>query len=400
MKRIAIIHAEPYPEESRLKKETEALVSCGYHVFIFCMHRKSEALKEVIQDNLEIVRYSIYDNPIIRKLDTLLFSFSYNRPFLKRALDKFIEKKNIEVLHVVNLPLAEICLESARKHNIPVVLDFYENYPYAIQTWRERTKFLDFIKKPFKGLDRWLRYEARTVRDFDATLVDSVEFRERLISLGLPESKIHVVQNTIDIDRFDPPDPAFAEKYKDKFVILYLGVVSLDKGISIALEAFPRILKEIPNAILMVVGAGFQRDIHELKLRAKELGVENNTLIMDRVPHKEIFTILSAGDLALLHLRDNVNYNASSPHKLFEYMAAGLPIICSPSESVARIVCEIGCGVVVGFDPRDFASAVIELAKNNEKRKAMGIAGKNVVREKYNWSVDAKVLSNVYKDIS
>lgn len=399
MKRIGIVHAEPYPEESRLEKESRALASAGYEIHIFCLRRKGEQINENIEKNILLNRYAIYDNPFLRKWDTLVFSLNFDRPMLREKLSRFITDFDIDALHVVNLPLARIGIESARKRKIPVVLDFYENYPYGIQIWQESTKWRDILKKPFKKLARWLEYERNSVIDSSATIVDSVEFKQRLVENGLPDSKITVVQNTVDPSYFLPVDKIYREKYSDKFVMIYLGVIGPQKGIDIAIEALPRIAREIPNALLLCVGKGFPRHIKIFKDRAKYLGVLENIKFIDRVPHKEIMSVLSAGNVGILHLVYNMDYRMCSPHKLFEYMLAGLPVIVSPAESVARVVNSTGCGIVVGYNPEEFSSAVIDLAKNPEKIKLMGEAGKNAVEREFNWQNDAKKLIEIYENI-
>jgi hypothetical protein len=124
--------------------------------------------------------------------------------------------------------------------------------------------------------------------------------------------------------------------------------------------------------------------------------VSDNFVIEPRILHRKIFSLLKAGHCALLHLAFEPDFRMCSPHKLFEYMAAGLPVIVSPAESVARIVREEGAGIVVGYNPAEMAQAIIELAKDKDLRNRMGEAGKKAVREKYNWKNDSQILINIY----
>ncbi len=393
--RIGMVLLEPFPEDIRIEKEAVALDAASYSVHLLCLGRSGEPYEETV--GCIIVRRVFPPSVFARKIDSANFSLTMFRPFWRKCIEKFVRDYSLKSLHVHDLPLCKTALKVSSDKRIPLIADLHEHYPYALQMWKERTPLLDVLKSPFKGLKRWLRYEKSISEHADAVIVSCDEFKARVIRDGSSGDNINVVRNTIDLDGFEAPDSAFAEKYKNRFVIIYLGVLSLDKGISIVIDALPEIVHEVPPALFLVVGAGFERDIRAIEDSAKKLGVADNIEICGRVPHASIFGVLSAGHVAVLHLRaDNINYNASSPHKLFEYMAAGLPVIVSPSESTANIVKQTGCGVVVGFDPSDFAMAVIELAKNPEKRITMGEKGKKAVADDFNWATDAERLVALY----
>jgi len=89
--------------------------------------------------------------------------------------------------------------------------------------------------------------------------------------------------------------------------------------------------------------------------------------------------------------------NTTIPHKLFEYMLLGKPLVVSDAKPLARIVTEANCGkVFCSFDENDFASKIIEL-KNSETD--YGNNGKKFVEEKYNWELrDEKALLKFYDE--
>lgn len=397
IKTIGMVLLEPFPEDIRIDKEAKSLKEAGYRCALLCLREENQAEEEII-DDIRVRRFNP-KSKMARKLDTLRFHLSFRRPKWERAIDDYIRDYQIDALHVHNLPLCRSAIIAARQVGIPIVLDFHENFPYGLQIWKEATRWRDILKAPFKGLQRWLKYERESVRAADHTIVDCLEFKKRLLNSGLPGEKMSYLQNVIDMEAFDPPLPAFADKYADRFVMVYLGVIGPQKGLGLALEALPRIVNDLPEFHLLAVGPGYARIKDELRRRAKELGVGQNFEILTPVPHREIFTVLNAGDISLLHLEYNMNYRASSPHKLFEYMAAGLPVITSPVESVARIVDEEGAGLVVGYSSDEMAEAVINLAKSPAERRAMGERGRLAVERKYNWKNESEKLIDIYRDI-
>ena len=91
------------------------------------------------------------------------------------------------------------------------------------------------------------------------------------------------------------------------------------------------------------------------------------------------------------------NFLYGQPIKMFEYMAAGIPVIASNIPSWRAIIEGSGCGICVDpFDPAAIAAAIDHLVTNRDIAQRMGENGKKAVRERYNWGVEAKKLADFY----
>ena len=102
-------------------------------------------------------------------------------------------------------------------------------------------------------------------------------------------------------------------------------------------------------------------------------------------------------DVCLIPHVKSDHTDSTIPHKLFQYMYAGKPIIASDCAPIERIVNETGSGLIYKFDdPKEFAEKVSFYV--NQGNNLPPNKGKNAIKVKYNWTVDSEVLSSLYKN--
>lgn len=108
--------------------------------------------------------------------------------------------------------------------------------------------------------------------------------------------------------------------------------------------------------------------------------------------------ILSRARVGLVVLHPEPNYVASKPIKMFEYMAAGIPVISSDFPMWRKIVHGCECGICVNpLDARQIANAIEFVLTHPAEAEAMGRRGRQAMRERYNWDFEERKLLNLYK---
>jgi len=116
--------------------------------------------------------------------------------------------------------------------------------------------------------------------------------------------------------------------------------------------------------------------------------------------HKKLTAMLGIYDAGIVCLHPLPNYVTALPIKLFEYMAAGLPVIASNFPILRKIVEGNNCGICVDpLNSAEIASAIQYLMEHKEKSKKMGENGRQAVLQKYNWEKESEKLTKFYKDI-
>jgi glycosyltransferase involved in cell wall biosynthesis len=91
------------------------------------------------------------------------------------------------------------------------------------------------------------------------------------------------------------------------------------------------------------------------------------------------------------------NYMDAQPHKLFDYMAAGIPIIASDFPLWREIIGAAGCGIVVDpLKPQEIAKAMQWLWEHPVEAKKMGLRGREAATSRYNWDHEGQKLVSLY----
>lgn len=153
-----------------------------------------------------------------------------------------------------------------------------------------------------------------------------------------------------------------------------------------------------PDVRLLLAGRFEDADI-ESRVRAKPGW--NRVDYVGFVRRADVARLFGAARAGMLLFRRAANHEEAMPTKLFEYLAAGLPVIISDTMKCSAIVREHDCGIVV--DPADtegIARAISFLLDNPRAAQAMGERGRTIVTERYQWKSEASKLMRLYAEIA
>jgi glycosyltransferase involved in cell wall biosynthesis len=177
-------------------------------------------------------------------------------------------------------------------------------------------------------------------------------------------------------------------------VVLYHGGLSRDRGIEQLIDA----LAGLPaRAHLVLLGYG----VLEAGLRstASESRFRGRLHVLPAVPPTELLDWVGSADVVAMPIQPStLNHRLTTPNKLFEAMAAGVPLVASDLPGMAPIVRATGCGLVVDpTDPSAIGAAITTILEMTpDERLAMGGRGRDAHLETYNWESQAALLLAEY----
>jgi glycosyltransferase involved in cell wall biosynthesis len=385
-----------FPPEIRLEKEVRTLQKAGHKITIVCSMKKKITAYDT-WEGCDVIRLSEKTSRFGKLLKFITFNWTFYDKFWDKNLDQIIKTYEIDVLHVHDLPMLKTSLIAAKRNKIPVVIDFHENYPGALPYYIDDGTFLSKILLNMISIKRWERYEITDSAAANHILVVVDEAKERLISQGIDEKKITVLENTEDVENFCSMkiDPEIKTSYEKDFILIYVGGFGGDhRGLLTVIEAIPIIAIEIPNIRLVLVGDGPIKP-RLIKL-TKQLGLETKVTFIDWQPFIKVSSWIDRGDICIIPHNSNPQTEATSPHKLFQYMLMKKPIIVSSCRPLKRVIEECQAGLVFQAGDRvDFAKKVIDL-KDEKVRLKYGENGHLYATNKYNWELLSYKLLTVY----
>jgi glycosyltransferase involved in cell wall biosynthesis len=280
---------------------------------------------------------------------------------------------------------AFLALLATRRHNIPVIYDMQSSIPE--QLLKHRIFRSTIVQKCCRLLERWLIREADFVvcsaglEEYVRTAHPLVKVREWLF----PSSAAPVSPEELRLTRDQLGITA------QKRVVLYTGNAEPYQGLSKLLEAVPKVLARVPNTTFVLVGIIDPADIWAM-LETGEAYDRKALRIVGRQPQDSMPRYMAIADV-LVAPREPIG---NLPLKIFDYMAAGKPIVVTDC-STFRTVLNEERAMLVSPSAEAFAEAIVGLLQDQEKAARLGAAAQNYACEKLGWKSFVGLVEQIYQ---
>lgn len=386
---LIIVENESVPFDTRVWKEASSLRANGYDVTVLCPRRKHNPGP---YEELEGVR--IYRHPappeasgalgyIVEYGAALAWEILYTWMIFFRHGFHVIQGCNPpDTIFLVALPFKLFGVRYLFDHhdaNPELYLSKYEKkgFLYQAQVW----------------LERW------TYRVADVVMATNQSYASLAVSRGghKPED-VFVVRNGPDLDTFKAVPPIPALKYGKRFLVGYVGTMSIQEGLDILLDAAAYIRDQGRNDVhFTCVGGG--PGLAGLRQMVIDKGLQDRVNFTGRVPDKELLDVLSTADVCVNPDKPCEMNNISTMIKIMEYMALSKPIVQFDLKEGRFSAQQASLYANPERMVPDFAEKILWLLDHPEERKTMGEFGRRRVETELAWQYSVKNLLAAYRRI-
>ncbi len=357
------------PFDTRVfQKECRTLANAGYKVTLIVPHSHDE-----VRDNIQIRAIPLPKSGKERLKKT-------TRLVYRAALNEYPDA----IFHFHDAELLPFMIRLKLKGRT-VIYDAHEDTP-------QQVKYQHWIPK-------WLRPPVsllmRSLESVGDVFFDRLIAAEPVVAKRFNPRKTATIHNYPLLDEFNFKQ---ALNYNDRpNHVAYVGGISGVRGIREMIATMGMLQSRQP-ARLQLAGAFF---LANLEQEVKSLPGWKAVDYSGWVSREDIARMLSSVRAGLVILYPTQIYLDSYPTKLFEYMAAGLPVIASDFPQFRALVDDIGC--VLFVDPKDakaLANAIQWIFDHPKEAEAMGQRGKKAVQDRFNWQAEGKRLIELYEGLS
>ncbi|MDZ7613603.1 MAG: glycosyltransferase family 4 protein [Flavobacteriaceae bacterium] len=394
--RIGMILDKTYPPDPRVQNEAITLLKNGHEVFLFCLQYGGQDAYEK-SEGLEIFRYR--SNRFIYKSSALAYTIPVYTHIMAKKIRDFIKRSRIEAIHVHDMVVAGAAFAANKNFSLPIVLDLHENRPEIMKEYPHLKKVPNkYLISP----DQWKKAEGEFIKKSYKTIVVTQEAKIEILKRNLAgDGQIVVVPNTVLSSFYEDysVDQNLLNRYKEKFVILYIGDTGLRRGLMTAIKALPELRSKIKNIRLVIVGTSSADEILQNKVR--DLGLND---VVDFEGWKDALLFQSyilASAVCISPLLKNLHHDTTYANKIFQYMALAKPLLVSDVTAQKNIVQEAGCGLVhEAGNAENFVKNILTLYHDPKEMENLGEQGRKFIRQKFNWEITGKALVKLYNDLA
>jgi glycosyltransferase involved in cell wall biosynthesis len=372
------------------------LASKGHKVTIIASpvsYLTGEVLSSAGQSNTGDPNISIIRPPVYRALHRSFVHRVFN--FLSFMLSSFwagLQVRKVDLIWGTSPPIFQglTAWALARLKRIPFLFEIRDLWPaFAVAVGVLTNPVLIWASE---WLERFLYRRA------DALMVNSPGFIAHVKARGA--DPVTLIPNGSDTRMFDPQADGLAFQQAHglagKYVALYAGAHGMSNDLDVLLQV-ARLLMDQSEIAVVLLGDGKEKS--RLQSRASEMGLENVHFIPS-VPKEEMVGALAAADACIAILKPIEMYKTVYPNKVFDYMAAGRPVILAVDGVIRDVIEAAQAGVVVSpGDAESLANAVRSLAEDRQKSLTLGQNGRRYVETYFDRAVVAEKLNRLLEEI-
>ena len=291
-----------------------------------------------------------------------IFSFAWS---IKNHCKEF-EKPDV-ILHNVHTPFDYPIVWAAKKLNAKYIAEAWDAWPdvFAHLGLVSRS---NPVLKVFYQIEKRLYEKADQVVFTILGMVNHIQDKHWTTNMGgrIDLEKVHYINNGIDLEQFDKDKEAYPRLDEDLhnpqiLKVVYLGSINRANHVHTLIEA-AKLLQNLGYYRFFIYGDGADRE--ELEKKVKDEGITNVVFKEKRIPLCECAWVVSQANVNIMNYQKGFGYMGVSSGKMFQYLAAGKPIVCNVNIVYDDVITDNNLGIARDIEtPEDFAQAILSVAE-------------------------------------
>lgn len=384
---LIIVENLPVPLDRRVWQEARTLRDAGYRVTVICPKRGEFTRSRERLEGIDIYRHSLPEagGPFGYVLE---YAWAL---FWQVALAVLIySRTRFRVIQACNPPDTIFLVAWLfRPLGVRFIFDHHDLNPelFEAKFGKARGVFYHLV-----CLAERLTYSTAAV-----SIATNESYRDVAIQRGkMPPERVFVVRSSPELERVRLGPPAPELKRGRRWLVVYLGVMGPQEGLSLLLEAAAMIARQrgMGEVAFALIGGGPERPV--LKRLAARLGLESDVTFTGRLPDAEVARYFSTADVCVAPDPKNPMNDKSTMNKILEYMAFGRPVVLFDLTEGRRSAGDAALYARPN-DPADLARQMLRLLDDDALRQRLGALGRRRIEEKLNWASETKQLLAAYE---
>jgi len=384
---LIIVENAPVPFDTRVWKEAISLREQGYQVTVLCPRRKGYNRGYELLEGIHVYRHPMPGERegvagyLIEYGCGLFWELLYTWWIYLRRGFRIIQGCNPpDDIFLVALPFKLL--------GVRYIFDQHDANPELYVSKYERKDLLHRILL-------WL--ERQTYRFSDVVMATNRSYRDLAIERGkLNPEDVFIVRNGPDLSWFKPQPPTPGLKHGKRFLVGYVGTMSIQEGLDILLEVVQHI-KEMGRRDVHFTCVGGGPGLEPLRKMARDKELEDMVDFTGRVPDQKLLQVLSTADVCVNPDKPCEMNDISTMIKIMEYMALGKPIVQFDLKEGRFSAGQASLYADNKNQVTDFAAKILWLLDNPAERERMGRLGRQRVQNELAWEFSVPHLLRAYE---
>lgn len=279
---------------------------------------------------------------------------------------KVFERPDV-ILHNVHTPFDYPIVWVAEKLNSKYIAEAWD-------AWPDVFAHLGLVSRKNPVLKVFYQIEKRLYEKADAVvftilgMMNHIQEKHWTTNMGgkIDLEKVHYINNGVDLEQFDKDRAAYPRPDEDindsKTVkVVYLGSINRANHVHTLIEA-AKLLQDLPIYRFFIYGDGADRG--QLEKKVKEEGIVNVVFKEKHIPLYEVAWVVCQANVNIMNYQKGFGYMGVSSGKMFQYLAAGKPIVCNVNIAFDDVITENHLGIACDIEtPKAFAQAIRDVAE-------------------------------------